>query len=201
MDPEQLIVLYSKYSPQCARIVELYQQTLSQSINLDYLRLLCVDNVNLREAILNATNMHIRTVPCVLFIYPRGRVEKFEGPNVSDWIIRQMSKNTPLPHTPMVPLSEQETDILPSSNAPPPRPVHQQQHPQTQQPQQQQTPPESTPLDNLVFDEQDERNIEPSIRPQLTSGKAKTLAEIAADMATSRNQLDQSLDPRRVRNT
>ena len=180
MDPEQLIVLYSKYSPQCNRIVELYQ---SQSLNLDYLRLLCVDNVNLRESILNATNVRVRTVPCVLFVYPGGRVEKFEGSNVSDWIIRQMSKNAPLPHTPLVPSEHQEEDVLPSN-------------PKAVTPA---SPPDATPLDEL--DDEEEEGIQPAIRPtNKSTNKSKSIAEIAADMATNRSQIDQSFDMRRMRN-
>lgn len=173
MDPEQLIVLYSKYSPQCTRIVELYN---SHPSNLDYLRLICVDNVNLREAILNATNIRVRTVPCVIFVYPGGRVEKFEGANVSDWIIRMMSKNAPTEHTPLVPSSQQEVEILPSSSDPP-----------KQQ--------DVTMLEDVVDDE--EETI-PAIRPK----NNKTISDIAADMAASRSQFDrEELDMRRIRNT
>lgn len=187
MDPEQLIVLYSKYSPQCNRIVDLYQQ---QRPNIDYLRLLCVDNVNLRESILNATNVRIRTVPCVLFIYPGGRIEKFEGSNVSDWIIRQMSKNAPLPHTPVVPLSQQTEEVLPSTHASPSvLPI----------------PDQSTPLESLVLNDDDESrgDIAPMIRPQSssTTNKNRSIADIAADMAASRTQIDNTLDMRRMRNS
>ena len=86
--PEQLIVLYSKYSPQCKKILNVYDAQA-----MSWIKLVCVDNERLRQRILSAKELDIKTVPCVILLYADMRMEKFEGHGVIDWILSQMTAN------------------------------------------------------------------------------------------------------------
>ena len=85
--PSEFIVLYSKYSPQCKRILDIYDGSYS------YIKLVCIDNSVIRAKLTDSKILGIQTVPCVLFVYPGGRIEKFEGPDVTDWILEQIRNN------------------------------------------------------------------------------------------------------------
>lgn len=87
MDPEYLIVLYSKYSNQCKTILQLYDEMLMPNI-----KLVCIDNAKIRQRL---SIQNIKTVPCVLFMYPGNRLEKFEGPTVSNWLLEKMKAFNP----------------------------------------------------------------------------------------------------------
>jgi hypothetical protein len=90
MIPDKLIVLYSKYSSQCNDIIRLYNPNRNKHIQL-----VCIDNIQIREQILHSTHLNVKTVPCVLFVYPDKRIEKFEGSNVKQWIIQQITEGLP----------------------------------------------------------------------------------------------------------
>lgn len=85
--PTEFIVLYSKYSPQCKRILDVYDGSYS------YIKLVCIDNSVIRAKLTDSKILGIRTVPCVLFVYPAGRIEKFEGPDVTEWVLEQIGNN------------------------------------------------------------------------------------------------------------
>ncbi len=90
MEPEHLVVLYSKYSHQCQKILQVYDKS-----TMDYIKLVCIDNAQCRERLLSSKSIQVQTVPCVLLIYENGKIEKFEGNNVTQWILDQISKNLP----------------------------------------------------------------------------------------------------------
>jgi hypothetical protein len=167
MDPEQLVILYSKYSPQCTRIVDLHHKH-----NVDYMRLLCIDNVNIREKLLQSTDLNIRTVPCVLFLYPGGRIEKFEGSNVSSWVIKEMTKNTGAPHTSLV--DEEEDD-----EEEPERPPKREKRREPQEKPAQPGPQPITPIESILFD---------SAQPVVA--KTKSISDLASDIAAGREALN-----------
>ena len=183
MNPEQLIILYSKYSPQCKPIL-----SLLDTHAIDYMRLLCIDNVDVREQLLQSTHLNVRTVPCVLFMYPGGRVEKFEGPNVSEWILKQVSKHFPSPvlssttPTPATSASS-TTPIGPTTSASSTTPIG----PATSSASSviasstEVTPLESVPV---LIDQEQER-----IAPQ-PSSKKTSISDIAASIASSRDTID-----------
>lgn len=86
LNPEQLVILYSKYSPQCSRVIEEIKHSLVSSSST---KLICIDNVSVREKLLASTSFQVKTVPSVLFLDSTGKVEVFEGPTVSDWLLAQ----------------------------------------------------------------------------------------------------------------
>lgn len=155
-NPEHLVVLYSKYSPQCRRILQVYDEH-----SMDYIRLICIDNANIRKRI-SASKLGISTVPCVLLVYPDRKVEKFDGQGVMDWIMQQIRQNTP--H---------------SINTPVPQPEETEYYQQTAPSQPQQPQPQYT--DRTSIDD-----IETT--PEET--KKKSVKELAAEMAAGRENAD-----------
>lgn len=84
--PEMIIVLYSKYSSQCQRIINYYHPSLT------FIHFICIDNMDIRKQ-LAKTSLKIKSVPCAVLVYNNGKKEKFEGPNVADWVIEQINNN------------------------------------------------------------------------------------------------------------
>lgn len=84
--PEMIIVLYSKYSSQCQRIINYYHPSLT------FIHFICIDNIDIRKQ-LAKTSYNVKSVPCAILVYNNGKKEKFEGPNVADWIIEQIDNN------------------------------------------------------------------------------------------------------------
>ena len=168
MEPEYLIVLYSKYSPQCQKILQIYDKS-----TMDYIKMICVDNSNLRERLMVSKTIQIKTVPCVLLIYPGNKVEKFEGSGVLDWILQQISQNLPnTDRTILEPIQQQPIQQQPIQQ----QPIQQQ--PIQQQPIQQQ----QTLIEDLQSDMAS--TVEASTR------KDKSINEIAAEMAAEREDVD-----------
>lgn len=178
MDPEYLVVLYSKYSPQCQKILEIYD-----SDTMDYIKMVCVDNSKFRERLSISKSLQVKTVPCVLLMYPGNRIEKFEGSNVTEWLIQQISQN--------LPTTESRRTELPEDNmaVQPPQPQRQQQSPQPQppQPQQQFTAIEDlAPAEDMSQEQQNQQHtLSETIRQE------KSVAEVAAEMAAEREKADQ----------
>lgn len=94
--PQQLILLYSKYSPQCQQILQILNGS-----SIDYIKPVCIDNVAIREQIVRSKRLNISTVPCILLVYTNNKIEKFEGKNVSSWLYTQISDNLPTANTPL----------------------------------------------------------------------------------------------------
>lgn len=87
-NPQYLILIYSKYSSQCQRLVQVLA-----SNPIEYIKLLCIDNSKARQRILESKKLSIHTVPCILLVYS-SNIEKFEGSNVTDWVLSQIANNT-----------------------------------------------------------------------------------------------------------
>jgi hypothetical protein len=77
------ILLYSKYSQNSQNLFNLIQ---TSGIDFSFLKPICIDNKNIRKRIQSDTRFDIKQVPCVLILYPDGRVEKYENNTVFDWI-------------------------------------------------------------------------------------------------------------------
>lgn len=90
MEPNYLIVLYSKYSPRCQQLLEIFNQN-----PVSHIKLVCVDNNTVRKRLTQSSRVRVNTVPCVLLAYPNDKFEKFEGAQVYDWLIRQIGYNPP----------------------------------------------------------------------------------------------------------
>lgn len=190
--PDSVVVLYSKYSPACRSVVDLYAKV---STDATYFRFVCIDNLQFRNKLLSS-GMDIKTVPCVLLMYPFNRVEKFEHPTLSDWITEQLSKY--LPTRTLVDMGDQSSSSQLSQGGVVQQP--QQQYPQapvsqgqvampsqSQPIQQSPTQEGATSIADLMGED-----FSPSVQPVVSIApvRAKSAADIAAEMVASREQYD-----------
>jgi hypothetical protein len=82
--PEQIIILYSKYSNVCKDVLSHYHPTL----HYDF-KLLCIDNVETRKRV---SDKNITSVPSVVLVYPNKKSEIFQGDDIPNWIMSQFQK-------------------------------------------------------------------------------------------------------------
>lgn len=79
--PSIPIFMYSKYCKECSKLLAM--------IDPDSFLLVCVDNVNIRQKILNDTRFIIRNVPSILeFNEEDQSFQKYEAHLVKDWLVR-----------------------------------------------------------------------------------------------------------------
>ncbi len=123
MDPNFVVLLYSKYSQTCKNLISTLQEK-----PISYLQPLCIDNSQVRKRITESKDLSIESVPCVLISFSNGTVEKYDGQHAFKWIQETLQRLYP------------PEPQLPSSGKSPQQP--QQQPQQSQQPQQPQ--PSST---------------------------------------------------------
>lgn len=100
MEPQFSVLLYSKYSPQSKKILDIIQ---SSPVNLEQvvsLQTLCIDNEKIRKRIHQNKQIDITSVPCILVIFPDGGIEKYDGITVFQWIEEMLHKFTPPPPPP-----------------------------------------------------------------------------------------------------
>ena len=107
-----LILFYSKYSENSKNVFT-YLSTLMS----DNVKLVCVDNKNIRDKIKNSNGIKINYIPTLL-IYKEDKIEKYDNDNIYNVLDLYLEKNK----------SQQQ----------PQQPQQQQPQPQQQQPQQQQ---------------------------------------------------------------
>jgi hypothetical protein len=88
--PHTIVYLFSKYSKACNSFTDLIN-----SANIDYLSPVCVDNKEVRNRILNS-KFNIQSLPCLLFIYSVGNIEKFEGDSCFRWAEELRAKMQPV---------------------------------------------------------------------------------------------------------
>jgi hypothetical protein len=86
--PQSIIYLYSKYSAYCTSFNELISNS-----GIDYIIPVCIDNKDVRIKILSNNTLTINMVPCILFVYPNGSIEKYEGDNCFLWINDLIAKS------------------------------------------------------------------------------------------------------------
>lgn len=94
MDIKFSILLYSKYSKYSKEFISILEQSSTNIVETFNIKLLCIDNENIRKKILNSKQIDIQTVPCLLIIYQDGGVEKYEDLKAFQWlenIIQQLS--------------------------------------------------------------------------------------------------------------
>ena len=87
--PHTILCLYSKFSANSKNFLDLINNN-----NIDYIIPVCVDNKEMRNKIISSS-YQIQYVPCLLFIYGSGSVEKYEGEMAFRWlneIITNMNK-------------------------------------------------------------------------------------------------------------
>ena len=85
---EVFIVLTSKHSPSC-KAIEQQINYISPHFNT---KVINIDNIGVRKAIVNATKYKIETVPAIILLYPQnGKIEKHEGQGVVDLLNKGVS--------------------------------------------------------------------------------------------------------------
>lgn len=85
---EVFIVLTSKHSPSC-KAIEQQINYISPHFNT---KVVNIDNIGVRKAIVNATQYKIETVPAIILLYPQnGKIEKHEGQAVVDLLNKGVS--------------------------------------------------------------------------------------------------------------
>ena len=146
------ILLISKYSIHCQKLHEFLDA--NNLINVLDLRLVCIDNENVRKRIKNS-EIEINNVPCLLSIVDNMKIEKFEGGDLNRWIsfhfeqfLNQQRQNQPPPPQNQPPQNQPPQMMQP----PPPQMIHQQPPQMMQQPQPQYKP---------IEEEEEEDNFSP----------------------------------------
>ncbi len=90
MDPNFVVLLYSKYSQTCKNLISTLQQR-----PISYLQPLCIDNSQVRKRITESKDLSIESVPCVLISFSNGTVEKYDGQHAFKWIQETLQRLYP----------------------------------------------------------------------------------------------------------
>lgn len=120
---EQIVLIYSKFSPSCAPILEFLRMN-----SITTIRLLCIDSKGIRSMILRSGS-NVENVPCFLVIRNNRICSKFEGPDAHAWFASYSeSVLPPPPPAPVVPPSPTNgkssiSQVVDLSTIPPPPPV------------------------------------------------------------------------------
>lgn len=96
MQPNFHILLFSKYSEKCTKLIE-NVQAISQSTPVNLFSQknmipICVDNEKVRKLVLKSNIISVKMVPCILVGYNSGEVEKYEGERAFQWVNVELSK-------------------------------------------------------------------------------------------------------------
>ena len=153
MELQYSILLFSKYSPQCGKFIDMISKS---GVNFSNLKSVCIDNEQVRKRVLSNKQFNIKIVPSILLIYSNGNVETYEGVNAFNWAGGIIEQFTPpqqeLPPQRVLPPPQQYQQQY---QAPPPQqhtPPPQQQH--TPPPQQRQRP-QPTRQETVIEEEED----------------------------------------------
>jgi len=84
--PHSIICLHSKYSANCKSFFD-----MAASVGINYIIPVCIDNKEIRDRVLSS-QMNIQVVPCLLFVYGSGNIEKFEGDAAFNWVQEIINK-------------------------------------------------------------------------------------------------------------
>jgi hypothetical protein len=84
-EPRFSTLIYSKYSANSTKFLDLIKNSGVDFTNLLKLELLCIDNQTVRNRILKNTKIDVKSVPCVLIVFPDGKIEKYDGEHVFNW--------------------------------------------------------------------------------------------------------------------
>lgn len=191
MQPDYLIVLFSKYSNACQSLLELYDEHLMSTI-----KFVCIDNASIRKRFMEDPTLQIRQVPCVLFVYPQNKIEKFEGTNVTKWLYDKLKSYLPAPPSSYTPATQHIPENPPTHVQAKPVPI----------PKVEEMEPASTPMKSLQEEEhipvmnqpftaidqlpdiEENDIVQQSIKK--STRKEKSIVERAAEMAALREGAD-----------
>ena len=93
MDPNISILMYSKYSQQCIKVIELINK--GNFLEATKLKLVCIDNEKIRKRVLKSKKIKVNSVPCMLLFFSNGNVEKHDGVNLFNWVYSTIEKINP----------------------------------------------------------------------------------------------------------
>lgn len=109
MDPQLSVLMYSKYSATSKKLMDFIQSSGVDFTTILSLQLVCIDNDEIRNRILQNDQIDITSVPCLLIIYPDGGIEKYDGPRIFEWTEEIIRKYAPPPRpTPHPQKSEEQ---------------------------------------------------------------------------------------------
>ena len=97
MEPHLSTLLYSKYSSMSKQLLNKINESGIDVYSLLSIQLVCIDNDNIRTRILQNKDIEIKSVPCLLIVYPDGGVEKYEVPHIFEWFEHVIKRYTPPP--------------------------------------------------------------------------------------------------------
>lgn len=80
MDSQLSVVLYSKYSKASNNFIDMLRQG-----GIDSIKMVCVDNADIKKRIMSDKKIEIISVPCVLVISESGTIEKYDGSTAFEW--------------------------------------------------------------------------------------------------------------------
>jgi len=109
-NPQNVICLYSKFSNSSKEFVE-----SSSDLPINFV---CIDNKEVRNRVISDSKLKITFVPCILSVFPDGRLEKFEGVDAFKWLENIKSQSPAQPAQPPV----QTTAQQPPAQQPPAQP-------------------------------------------------------------------------------
>jgi hypothetical protein len=85
MDIKFSVLLYSKYSKFSKELIDMIEKSSVDFITNFKLKLLCIDNEDIRKKIANSKQIDIKSVPSLLIVYNDGGIEKYEDSKVFNW--------------------------------------------------------------------------------------------------------------------
>lgn len=100
MNQQFIALLYSQYSPNSKRLLDLIQNCSVDLSTAVGLHTVCVDNEEVRARILKSSQIDIQVVPCILMVHPDGGVEKYDGGNAFKWVEEVIQRYAPPPPAP-----------------------------------------------------------------------------------------------------
>lgn len=92
------VLLYSKYSPESNRLVDMINKS---GVKIPELAYVCIDNDNIRKRVKKDKKLQINLVPCILIYSLSGRVEKYEGASAFEWVDQIIKERLPPPPPPL----------------------------------------------------------------------------------------------------
>lgn len=103
------VLLYSKYSESCRQLLQTMERFGAN------IAMVCLDNKEVRQRVMNDKRLNITVVPTLLSLYDTGVVEKYEGSKVMELLLNSFEKinqqkQVTIPEPPQAP-AEQKTII------------------------------------------------------------------------------------------
>lgn len=100
MEPRLSVLLYSKYSSLSKNLMDMIQTSGVDFVNKFALQSLCIDNEKIRKRITQDDKIQVKSVPCLLIMFPDGGLEKYDGAHVFEWVEGIIRQYTPASHQP-----------------------------------------------------------------------------------------------------